>query len=166
MGWNIPEENQIPATGQDFNSKLEELKLAYDHLKSEFSELKIAFQLVNKKLEEKVEETKDIKKLKTDLANLKEDYKNCMDAVQTETFARNKAETVAKVLKETLDTQNAMKDVDHVTEDNMATEDEGDWKQPKRKQKEKSTEKQASQHTCETCGLMSKATYKAYGIPC
>ena len=53
--------------------------------------MKVAFQTVNKKLEEKVEETKSIKKLEKDFNNLKEDYKNSMDAVQAETFARTQS---------------------------------------------------------------------------
>ena len=80
--------------------------------------------------------------------------------MKTETFARTKAETIAKVLKDTLETQNATKDcmmdVDPAreveTEDaNVETEDDGEWTKPKRKQKKKSKTGQDTQTSQDNC---------------
>ena len=84
------------------------MKNSYEELKNDFYELKADFDDVKKKLEAKADETKSIKKLNSEISKLKEDYKNCMDAVHHETFERNKAETIANVLRETLKAQNEM----------------------------------------------------------
>ena len=44
-----------------------------------------------------------IKKTKKEIATLKEDYKECMKIIKEETFARNKAEEMVKVLEDTRD---------------------------------------------------------------
>ena len=70
-----------------------------------FDQLKADF----KKKEEK--EEKMLKKHGLEISKLKEDYKECLKYLQKETFERNKAETTAKVLKETLEAQIAMNNV-------------------------------------------------------
>ena len=142
MGWGVDDKTGEYDKTQDYKSKLEKVKDSYDNLKSEFDELKTAFKQMEKKLEEKNVDAKSIKKLDSEIIKLKQDYKDCIEAVKTETIARTKAETMAKVLKETLDIQAAMKDVDHGADDNMATGDEGELKQTKKKQKMKSKEMQ------------------------
>ena len=46
-----------------------------------------------------------MKKLKSEIKRLQNDYKQCMEAIKVETTARNKAETLASVMKETIETQ-------------------------------------------------------------
>jgi hypothetical protein len=149
-----------PNKEEDFQSKLETLKFCYDQLKNDFGELKTAFENVNKKLEEKTDENKNVKKLNSEIIKLKQDYKNCIEAVKTETFARNKAETIAKVLKDILDAQNALKDcpmeVDSSSDENMETADTGEWIQSKMKRKNKlknnlGKKNQTSAFNCDVC---------------
>ena len=49
MGWRIPDSEKKETT---FETKLEELKVLYETLKSEFRELKADFEVANKKLQE------------------------------------------------------------------------------------------------------------------
>jgi DNA-binding ferritin-like protein (Dps family) len=49
---------------------------------------------------------KNLKLMKKEIKRLQDDYKHCMEAIKKETHERTKAETIVKVLKETLDAQN------------------------------------------------------------
>ena len=110
--------------------KVKALKSAYDELKKDFEALKIAYEEVTKKMSEECvgSDKKSLNKLRLDINKLKEDYKQCMEAVMKETHERNKAETLAKVLKETMEAQNVIKetvmDVDEVIDDKI---DDTDW---------------------------------------
>ena len=99
MGWSMDDsdENVI------FSTKLEDLKICFNQLKENFDQLKADI----KKKEEN--EGKMLKKQSIELSKLKEDYKECLKYLQKETFERNKAETTAKVMKETLEAHMAMK---------------------------------------------------------
>ena len=63
-------------------------------MKKEFDDLKTD---INK------QEKKQIAKMKTEINGLKEDYSKFMEDMKKETHARNEAETLVKVLKDTLE---------------------------------------------------------------
>ena len=52
---------------------------------------------------------KEIKILKKDLKDLKEEYKQCLDTLAHETYERNKSETENKALRETLEVERKIK---------------------------------------------------------
>ena len=166
MGWvndekideKIEKQTDEMKNENDFEAKLDSLKDSYEQLKRDFCELKVAFE-ESKKLQIKTDESKDIKMLKSEISKLKEDYKNCMDAAQNETYERNKAEEIAKVLRETLDAQNAMRespmDVDDKLNEQMKTgggEGEGEWiKLIRKNKKSKEINEKKSSLNCDTC---------------
>ena len=144
---NVSEKNTAK---NEYKIKVEELKKDYKELKNEFDELKLAYEEVNKKMCDQ----SMYKHLKKEINKLKEDYKHCMEAVQKETFARTKAETEAKVLKDTLEAQSERMetpmDIDERMEDNcdaelnvddavneLIVDDERDWINPSKKAKQK-----------------------------
>ena len=77
-----------------FKDQLYVLKEGFASMKKEFEELKLD---INKK------EKKEIAKMKSELNDLKEDYSKFMEDMKKETHARNEAETLVKVLKDTLE---------------------------------------------------------------
>ena len=84
-----------------------ELRDAFTELKQEYKELKSAQNEIREKVSDQEGDDKtDVKKLRKEINKLKEDYKQCMEAIQKETHERNKAETIAKILKDTIEAQN------------------------------------------------------------
>jgi hypothetical protein len=122
MGWNIPEKDETTAeTGQDYDSKLKELKIVYSDLKKEFALLK-----------EEVKEFRQQSKIN------KRKYKESVEALRRETHQRTKAETTVKVLKDIIETQEELQDSSkkctNDTEDMEIDEVLGEWvQQQKRK---------------------------------
>ena len=106
MGWTIDDANE----NVNFSTKLEDLKMYFTQMKANFNKLKEDFDNINDKLKKKEEkEGKIAKKLNIEISKLKEDYKECLKHLQKETFERNKAETSAQILRETLEVQNVLK---------------------------------------------------------
>ena len=70
-------------------------------MKKEFEELKLD---VNRK------EKKEFSKLRSEINGLKEDYKKSVEDLKTETHARNKAETLVKVLRDTMEAKTELED--------------------------------------------------------
>ena len=106
MGWNIDDSDE----NVNFSTKLEDLKMYYNIMKENYEQLKSDFENMNNNLKQKEQkEEKTLKKLNTEVSKLKEDYKECLRCLQKETFERNKAETTAKILKDTIEAHNEMK---------------------------------------------------------
>ena len=90
----------------------------------------------------KLEFSKNQKKQKSEINALIEDYKSCMEDLRKETHARNEAETLVKVLKETLEVKDDLKK--HENNEGMEVDDSkencetnrGEWEQ-QRKEKRK-----------------------------
>ena len=150
MGWRIPEMEKDDKEAT-FEAKLEELKILYETLKSEFSALKAEFEVTGKKLQEKNIESKQTKK---EIAILKEDYKDCMKVIKEETLARNKAEEMVKVLEETLDAKAEKERIflaeKHINNDEEVVEnmdiEEDEWKEVTSKKK-----KHKAINSCDLC---------------
>ena len=94
---------------------MEDLKVAFNNLKKENEELKIEKENLAKQVREMentddTESGKSFKKLRMEFKRLKEDFLECMDAVERETYARAKAEAIAKTLKDTLEAKSIVED--------------------------------------------------------
>ena len=104
-----------------FSKKILEVREEFEALKQEFQLMKIELERQNKK---------QIETLKTQIKGLKEDFKQCMEDLKAETYARLKAESMAKVLKDTLeakakvDAQIVDMEVDKVNNDEVSKEDD------------------------------------------
>ena len=121
MGWDIDDSNEV----MTFKMKLEDLKIEYSKIKEEFVQLKSDFKNMQTKLQHKEEDRINIKKVSTDINKLQEDYKILVKSLQNETFERNKAETTARILRETIEAQNALK-VDSNKEEKMEIVEENE----------------------------------------
>ena len=72
---------------------------------------------------------------------MKGDFKQCMEELRIETYARNEAETMVKVLKETINVQNNLKESEKVVEMEVDNSSEvfdtgdGEWKQQRSQKK-------------------------------
>ena len=143
MGWNIPEKDETTAeTGQDYDSKLKELKMVYSDLKKEFALLK--------------EEVKEFRQQSKELKSIKTEYKECVEALRKETHQRTKAETTVKVLKDIIETQEELQDSSkkssNDTEDMEIDEALGEWVQQQKRKPIKIPKVTKKSHKCETCG--------------
>ena len=142
MGWTS-EEN-------DKNT----IKNAFDELRKEVQELKSG----------EIKNTKLINSLEKDVKSLKEEYKLCLEALSKETYEKNKAEELSKILIETLEVQKKQKLVEKErtenSEDEMSVE-EGDfqsWRKQKsfRKTKQNRETNGQSAYFCVICKLRYK----------
>ena len=86
--WKVGNESNYK--DMDFKKKLHELNRDYDEINKEFAMMKLEF-------------SKTQKKQKSEIDALKKDYKSCMEDLRKETHARDEAETLVKVHKETLE---------------------------------------------------------------
>ena len=115
MGWRMGEEvNEKEDRGLDVNRAQEDIKSLYNL----FQGMDIKFK----------ETTKQVNTLKKELKDLKEEFKQCMDALETETYERNKAEAMNNVLKESLEAERRLKTendtkVDENTEGDMSIDE-------------------------------------------
>ena len=74
--------------------------------------------------------------MRAEIKSLKEDYKQCMEALMKETYDKNKAEILCKVLKEKIETEkelsksaeNSIKEVEAEKSESEMSVDEDDWK--------------------------------------
>ena len=70
-----------------------------------------AFENIKDELDkERIATSKKIKNLRNEIDNIKTDYKQCLDALLKETYERNKAETLNRVLKDTLEAERKLKE--------------------------------------------------------
>ena len=102
MGWIVNDEMDDKSEDFDFKKKAVELQEGFDEMKKDFEKMKLEF-IKNEK--------KQFAKFKIEINMMKDEYKKCVDALKVETYARAKAETMSKVLKETLE---ARKDLDEL----------------------------------------------------
>ena len=69
---------------------------------------------------------------------MKEDFKNCMNDLKVETYARNEAEAMVKVLQDTLEAERNLKgrkeveDMEIDDKSDVFNTDEGEWKQQRK----------------------------------
>ena len=159
MGWNVPDESEKVVDEKYFKTEIAELKEAYRALRKEFEEIK---------LEVSKNDKKQITKLKVEINGLKDGYKQCIEDLKKETHARNAAETVAKVLKDTLEAKEKLeeiKDNDEMEIEEQSAEkevDDGQWKQQRKQRKKnmkRSRQKSESQSeeedfSCDHCQRM------------
>ena len=90
MGWSIQDDKKNVQDVTDYTKELEDLKSTMNIMRTEFIELKSDFQ-------------KREKTLKQELKGLKEDFRSALDSLKEETIKRNEAETLVKVLKNTIE---------------------------------------------------------------
>ena len=101
-------------------------------MKKEFEELKLD---VNRK------EKKEFSKLRSEINGLKEDYKKSVEDLKTETHARNKAETLVKVLRDTMEAKTELEDRKKIEEMDVdirseeVVSDGCEWKQQRQQKK-------------------------------
>ena len=149
MGWEMEEKEKA-----DNEDDLD--------LKKAFKLIRKDVQIMDQKLQElkteKLQTTKQIKSLK----NVKEDYKQCLEALSKETYERNKSETLNKVLKETIEAEKKAKEnikgkksdvfnLSSNSEEEMSVDEEDSegWrKQPKYTKKRKNMEEP---YKCDQC---------------
>ena len=82
MGWKLNDEEKDSPPHMDFKDKIAELKDGYDEMKRKFEKEA---------------------KMKSEIKGLKDDYIQYMGNLKTMTMARNNAEIIAKVLKDTIE---------------------------------------------------------------
>ena len=99
MGWKIKEDKEIIEETTDYKKELADIKTTLNMMKEEYAEMKLDFQK---------EEKKEILKLKNEIKGIKEAFIRCMDDLKEETFKRNEAETLVKVLKDTIEARKIM----------------------------------------------------------
>ena len=97
MGWRIQEDKEIVQDAIDYKKELADLKSTVNTMRTEFVELKCDFQ-------------KRDKALKQELKGVKEDLKNSMESLKEETIKRNEAETLVKVLKNTIEVKQKLEE--------------------------------------------------------
>ena len=160
MGWKIEESNKIDEPG-DKVKKLEkgffDLKIAYEKLE----------KIVENQNNEKRIDEKKRKGMENEIKQLKTDFKQCMEAIKAETYARNKAEELVKVLKETISAQKerievkkteSFKDKIEEMDTDMEVEEVTEaWEKPRnRKRKHNNSYKKGetlNKHYCKKCEI-------------
>ena len=100
--------------------------------------------------------------LQNEIKRVKEDYAQCMEADKKETFERNKAETIAKTLKETIEVQEELKS--QTNSEDMIIDDEVQvWKEQKTAKKKKKVMREDCQKLgfkCDECSYESQTKDK------
>ena len=111
MGWSIAEkENENLEGGLDIKRAQEDIKSLYK-----------LYQGVDTKLKDAA---KQMNSLRKEVKHLEEEYKQCVDALATETYERNKAEAMNKVLLETIDAQKRLKPTEtEISEADMSVDE-------------------------------------------
>ena len=136
------EKNKHMDSGCNESQEYLELKQQFEDLKVEYEKLKIAYDDLVNKIKNKDGNESNLKRLKTEVNKLKNDYKHIMEAIQKETLGRNKAETELKVIKDTISAKEELKrlktneEVKENAEEIMMV-DEEEWVEPKRRSKKR-----------------------------
>ena len=152
MGWTVKDNNE---TEVGFKNRVAEVKEVYDEMRREFEELK-------KDLYKKV--NKEMAKVKLEVKDAKDAYKKCVEDLRLETRARNEAETMAKVLKDTLDAKKDLEKkegIEVMEVDEKVEDDGGEWKQQRKQTKrtnkrnrQKSESKEENMLNCDLCSMV------------
>ena len=158
MGWKIGEESEYDVDSLEYK----DLKKAYNDLQKKYYQLEEEV----KQLKNEVKQSgnvKDINKLVMEMKNLKAEYIECIEVLRKETYARTKAETTTKVLKEILETKNEAlsekaKEKGENSSEKMDVDDDslGVWvkQQKKRKNISVSYKKPINNFVCEKCKVI------------
>ena len=161
------EDNEIGPGYVGWRNDFEDLKVAFRDLEKKNHELKAENDRLAKKVEEleqnqNTDESKSarsFKNLRMEFKKLKEDFIECMNAVEEETYARAKAEAMAKTLKDTLEAKNKLEDqameIDHqIDSEKVANPSKEEWT-IQRKQSSKKNKKQEKQYyECTECKFL------------
>ena len=105
----------------------------------------------------KKEFLKKEKKQETEIKMLKEEFKKCLQELKNEAYARTKAETLAKVLQETLDAKDELKKLDQTEEMDIdvkadETEEKGGKWEKQRSERRRMKRNRDSILYCKVCG--------------
>ena len=93
-----------------FMQKVVDVRNEFEMMRKEFKELKLQLEAQNKK---------QIHGLQMEIRSLKENYKQCMEDLKNETYARLKAEETSKVLKDIVEANIKLQTQNHDTGDVM-----------------------------------------------
>ena len=123
MGWKIPDGNI------EENKKLEEMEQRIVELEKEKKDIR-----------------KEMNVMKKDMMSLKEKYKQCMEALMKETYDKNKAEILCKILREKIETEKEKEEINREVEAenselDMSVDDEDSWKVQRKSKRNKQMEK-------------------------
>ena len=158
MGWKIGEESEV----DDDRIEYKDLKIAYNVLQKKHSQLE---EEVRQNKVKQTETVKDINKLRMEMKNLVAEYKECIEVLRKETYERTKAETTSKVLKEILETKDEAfserakeKGENLIEEMDVDEESQGVWirQQKKRKNMSVSNKEPIRIYKCERCETICK----------
>ena len=132
----------------------EDLCQAYVDLSQEYRELKEKYDKLNDSKDN--EELKNIRKLTQEMRILKNEYKECVDALKKETHDKVKAETTAKVLKDIIESQEEIKEskkMETASESEMDI-DEGisEWVQQQKRKPIKFQKRKTDTYKSKSCG--------------
>lgn len=142
-----------------------ELKKEHGILKEAFREMS---ENVTSEPGDKRSDDKNVRMLQNEMKKLKDDYKQCMEAIKKETYERTKAETIAKLLQETLDEKNNTEmEIDDikgdteevVDEESVTVEDtDGEWVSEEKTRKRKNSQDNITKLlSCKKCKLQFKS---------
>ena len=105
-------------------------------------------------------------KVKKEMQTLKEEYKQCMEALKEETYDKNKAEALYKAIKDKIDTEKNENEEttektsdkeEHNSEEEMSVDEENkeeDWEEQRKKKKTKASMVQTQ---CDKCKRIFKS---------
>ena len=159
MGWEASDELENESDETDLKKTVVELIESNSEIKKEVSKMK-------------QEMIKRDKKQETELKMLKEEFQKCLEKLKAETYARTKAETLAKVLQDTLDAKNELEKLDNTQEMEVDVtgdeKEEGDGKWEKQRS-EKRREKKRNRNSvvyCKECRktFANKASLKEHMV--
>ena len=110
IGWRIVEkESKTLEDGADMKRASEDIKSLFNMYKSMEDKLKVT--------------TKEINSLKREVKDIKEEHKHCLDALAKETYERNKAEDMNKVLLESIDADRRLNNAYNIETDENSAKD-------------------------------------------
>jgi hypothetical protein len=102
--------------------------------------------------------------LKKEVKALKEEYKECMEALKQETYDKNKAETLCQVLKDKIEAEKKDKTANTVSDkedddsmDDMSVDGKDEWKEQRKPRKKKKDKLNESCYKCDRCNNEFKA---------
>ena len=140
----------------------EELCQAYINLNQEYKELKEKFDKVNDTKDR--EDVKNIRILTKEIRNLKDEYKECVEALKKETQDKVKAETTAKVLKDIIETQDEILENRTENEEMDIDGGVGEWLQQQKRKPIKFLKQNREIYKCDRGGdnFPNKKTLKTH----
>ena len=143
MGWEANDEMENKIDEMDTNKSVVQLIEWYSELKKEVSNLKQEIKRKERKQE-------------TEQKMLEKEFVKCLESLKAETYARTKAETLAKVLQDTLDAKNEMEKLDQTQEmevDVKGDENEqgGKWEKQRSERRRERKRNRNSVLCCKEC---------------